>query len=284
MPELDLQAAFWSGSGGRNWVSYQEAWDASLAPIEIALLDAALPQPGERVVDIGCGCGATALAVAERVGPAGRVLGVDISPVMLERAGERTPPHLAVDWALADAATHPFPPGAFDLLVSRLGVMFFSDPPAAFAHLRDALRPGGRLAFACFRKPAENPCLLAPPDAAYAAHPEIPRLPKLAPDDPGPFAFADPERVWRILDTAGFVEIRLQPVDLLLDLAAGQGLDAAVETALAVGPASRFVEDHPEALYRSVADAVRARLAAHRQGDTVLLPAAIWVVTARNGV
>ena len=120
---------------------------------------------------------------------------------MLERARQSAPKDLPVDFVLADATVYPFEPASFDLLASRFGVMFFADPALSFANMRKALRPSGRLAFACWREPRENPFFMAPLQAAYK---HVPKLPQQGPEDPGPFAFASEARVRRILDAAGF--------------------------------------------------------------------------------
>jgi SAM-dependent methyltransferase len=273
------QAAYWNGPGGQHWTNRQEIQDAVLAPVSQALIARAAIAPGESIIDIGCGCGATTLAIAAQTGPTGRALGLDISAPMLARAKERTPPGAPVRWTVADATVYPFEPGSADLLFSRFGVMFFADPAFSFANMRVALRSGGRLAFACWREPRQNPWLMLPLQAAYQ---HAPRLPELAPEDPGPFSFASEERVNGVLGKAGFSSIAMQPVDLLLDIADGGGLDAAVEGALEIGPASRALEGQPSEVRTAAAGAIRAALAPHQKGDSVPLGAAIWIVTAAN--
>jgi Methyltransferase domain len=198
---------------------------------------------------------------------------------MLGRAGERLPAGAPVELALADATTYAFPAGGFDLLFSRFGVMFFADPARSFANLRRALRPGGRLVFACWRAARENPWLMLPLQGAYE---HVPPLPQLGPEDPGPFSFADPARVRRILGAAGFAEPALEPLDLMLDLAAGNGLEAALTAALAIGPTARALEEQPPSVREAVARSVRRLLAPHAQGSSVPLGAAIWLVKAEN--
>jgi ubiquinone/menaquinone biosynthesis C-methylase UbiE len=273
------QAAYWNGPGGRHWTDRQEMQDAVLAPVSAVLLDRAAIGRGEAVLDIGCGCGATTLAVAERVGPSGRAVGLDISTTMLARARERTLPGASVAFVEADATVYPFEPGHADLLLSRFGVMFFADPALSFANLRKALRSDGRLAFACWRAPKLNPWLMLPLQAAYR---HAPRLPELGPEDPGPFSFASEARVNRILSEAGFSAIAMEPVDLLLDIAVGRGLDAAVQGALEIGPASRALEDQPPDVRSAAIDSIRAALASHLRDESVPLGAAIWIVTATN--
>lgn len=271
------QVELWNGPTGRRWVERQAEQDTLLAPITAALLARAAAQPGERVVDIGCGCGETTIELARRVLPGGRVLGIDISTPMLARAATRVRPGLPVELIEADATTHPFAQGAFDLLVSRLGVMFFAEPERAFANLRHALRRGGRLVFVCFRAPRDNPWIMLPLNAAYE---HLPPLPKMGPEDPGPFAYASDERLRRILANAGFSSISLELLDVKLDLAGGRGLDAAVAGALEMGPASRAIEGQPPEVRDAVQASMRRLLASHQQGETVPLAAALWLVSA----
>ena len=157
--------------------------------------------------------------------------------------------------------------------------MFFADPAQAFMNLRAGMKPGGRLAFACWRAARDNPWLIVPLRAA-AGH--APPLPEMGPDDPGPFAFADESRVRRLLSDAGFVDIEVTPEDFDLDVGVGEGLDSAVENALTLGPASRMLEDQPETTRAAAAAAIRKALEAHAVGDRVPLGAAVWLVTARN--
>jgi ubiquinone/menaquinone biosynthesis C-methylase UbiE len=271
------QIAYWNGPAGQRWADRQAAQDILLGPVADVLIDRAMPVAGERVIDIGCGSGVTTVAFARKVGPSGHALGVDISAPMLARARASAPKELPIDFALADATVYPFDPASFDLLASRFGVMFFADPVASFANMRKALKPSGRLAFACWREPRENPFFMAPLQAAYK---HVPKLPQQGPEDPGPFAFSSEERVRRILDEAGFAGVQMEPCPLLLDAAIGGGLDRAVQSALEIGPVSRALEGQPEELRTAAANSIREALAAFAKGDAVLLPASIWIVTA----
>ena len=272
------QIAYWNGPGGQRWADRQAAQDILLKPVADILIDRAQPVPGERVVDIGCGSGATTIAFGHKVAPSGHAFGVDISGPMLERARASAPKDLPIDFALADATVYPFDPASVDLLASRFGVMFFADPVMSFANMRKALKPSGRLAFACWREPRENPFFMAPLQAAYK---HVPKMPPQAPDDPGPFAFASEERVRRILGAAGFTGIAMEACPLLLDTAIGGGLDRAVQGALEIGPASRALEGQPEELRQAAIASIREALSAYVKGDAVMLPASIWIVTAK---
>jgi ubiquinone/menaquinone biosynthesis C-methylase UbiE len=273
------QVAYWNGPAGRRWVQRQEEQDRLLAPVAEVLLDRCAARPGEFVLDIGCGWGGIALALARRVAPGGQVLGVDVSELMLARARELLPRGLPLEFALGDATVYPFTPGRADLLCSRFGVMFFADPVRSFTNMRRGLRRGARVAFACWREPRENPWLMVPLQEAYR---HVPRLPEVGPEDPGAFSFAAERRVRDILQRAGFDAIRLEPVDLSLDLAGGAGLEAAVNTAAGIGPTSRALEGQSAAVQAAALAAIRAALAAHQVGARVPLAGAIWIVTAVN--
>jgi SAM-dependent methyltransferase len=272
------QIAYWNGPGGQRWADRQQAQDIVLAPVADVLIDRAGAKAGERIVDVGCGAGATSIAFAQQVGPTGHVMGIDISAPMLARARQVAPPGLPVEFVLADATVYPFVPAGFDLLVSRFGVMFFAEPALSFANLRRALKPSGRLVFACWREPRDNPFFMAPLQAVYQ---HVPKLPPPGPDDPGPFALASEARVRRILGDAGFSGIAMEPVDLSLDVAIGRGLEAAVQGAREIGPAARALAEQPPEVVAAATNSIREALAPFASGASVPLRASIWIVTAR---
>ena len=272
------QIAYWNGPNGKRWTDRQAEQDVLLEPVKQALIERAGARAAERVIDVGCGCGSTSLAFASEVGPTGFVLGIDISGPMLARARELAPREAPVDFVLADATVYPFDPQSFDLLVSRFGVMFFAEPAVSFANLRRALRPSGRLAFACWREPRENPWMMTPVQAVYQ---HVPRPPPPGPDDPGPFAFASEARVRRILGDAGYQGIEMEPVGISLDISIGRGLAAAAKAALQIGPASRALDGHPPEVHTAAEQSVREALAPFARGNSVPLPGSIWIVTAR---
>lgn len=274
------QIAYWNGPAGRHWTDRQQLQDVILAPVSKVLIESAGIKAGEAIIDVGCGCGATSFDLLKQVGSTGRVTGIDISEPMLSRARELAPTGAPIDFVLADATVYPFVEGSTDLLFSRFGVMFFAEPPESFANMRKALRPDGRLAFACWRTPRDNPWMMLGLQEAYK---HVPKLPEMKPDDPGPFSFASEERVHRILEQAGFVNIGMQRADLSLDIATGRGLEAAIETTLAIGPTSRALESQPPDKIEATTKSIRTALAAHQKGDTIPLGGSIWIVTAANG-
>jgi len=271
------QLAYWNGPGGDRWVARQEQTDLTLAPVAKALLALAAPRAGETVLDVGCGCGSTTLAMARAVGPSGRVNALDISEPMLAvaRARAKTAGVANVDWRLGDAATAALDP--FDLLASQFGVMFFGDPVAAFANMRRAARPGARLAFACWRTLAENLWVEVPLQAVYR---HVPPLPKPEPGAPGMLALADPARVTRVLTDAGWAPPRLDKLDMMMDIAAGRGLDEAVDQAVMVGVVNSALRGQPPDAVAAATAALRRALEPHVQGRSVRLPGAVWLVSS----
>ena len=207
------------------------------------------------------------------------MLGIDISAPMLERARASAPKDLPVDFVLADATVYPFDPASFDLLASRFGVMFFADPVVSFANMRKALRPSGRLAFACWREPRENPWMMTPLQAVYK---HVPKLPPQGPEDPGPVRVCirrarapHPERGRLCRDPDGGMPAAARHRDR-------RGLDGAVEGALEIGPASRALEGQPAELRAAAINSIREALAPFAKGEAVLLPGSIWIVTRRK--
>jgi SAM-dependent methyltransferase len=271
------QVEFWNGPGGARWVAHQEVLDQGLEPFGRAALAAARARPGERVIDVGCGCGWTALALADAVGTSGQVLGVDVSAPMLAlartRAGARSLANAT--FTLADASEHRFE-ASCDLLFSRFGVMFFRDPVAAFTNLRRALKPQGRLAFVCWGPVAENPWLRVPMAAAGTV---VPLPEPSGPEEPGPFAFADGARVRRILEEAGFAEVAIERKTA--DFVLGPDLDAAATNAVESGPTSRLMVDADAATRAAIRGAVRAALAPYAKPSGVALASSTWIATAR---
>lgn len=272
------QIDYWNAGAGETWARFQEQLDRQVEPLGLAAMDALAPRNGEHIIDIGCGCGHTSLALASRVGPTGAVVGVDISKPMLEVAHRRPRPAAssALTFRQLDAQTGDLGRGVFDAAFSRFGVMFFSDPVAAFANIKVSLKPGGRLAFVCWRPLAENPWMQVPLQAA------LPFIPPVTPPDPtapGPFAFADPDRVRAILMGAEFRSVKVDPLDALIG---GASIEETLKLTLKVGPLGAALREHPE-FAEVVADAVRKTLSPYVTPNGVMMPAATWIVQARAG-
>jgi SAM-dependent methyltransferase len=273
------QIAEWNGPLGERWARYKHEIEGHTAPFGEAALRAAAAQPGERVIDVGCGSGETSFRLARLVGETGEVLGVDVSEPMLaiarERLAQEGQEHLS--FALGDASSAELP-GGRDLIFSRFGVMFFDDPAAAFAHLRAALRPGGRIAFVCWRHPRENPWAVAPLTAARSALNHV--APPADLNAPGPFAFHDAGRLSGLLGEAGFSGVDISPFDAAIHV--GASPREAAETSAKFGPLSRFVREVGENRLQEILDAVEAALAPRAEANgTVRLSGATWVVTAK---
>ncbi|MEO7336234.1 MAG: class I SAM-dependent methyltransferase [Caldimonas sp.] len=274
------QIGEWNGVLGQRWAEMQREIDGIVVPFGNAAMKLAAPQQGEQVIDIGCGCGDTTFELARAVGAGGRVLGVDVSRPMLDVAMTRARAVVstAIEFREADASTADLP-GPVDLLFSRFGVMFFDQPVPAFAHLRQSLREGGRLVFVCWRTPRDNAWAMTPLVAARTALGIVP-----APADPiapGPFAFADDERVRRILGEAGFGSITIDRFDAPIRI--GDTPRAAAENAARVGPTARLIRDAEVERQPTIVDAIEQTFAPLAVADgSVHLPGSTWIVSARN--
>ena len=271
------QIEYWNTKAGETWAKFQEALDRQIQTLGLAAMDTLRPEKGEHIIDIGCGCGQTSLDLGSRVGAAGSVVGVDISKPMLEvaRRRPRSAPNLRLTFELFDAQSDDLGHGRFDAAFSRFGVMFFSDPVAAFTNIRKSLKPSGRLVFVCWRPLSQNPWMREPLDAA------LPLLPPIAPFDPiapGPFAFADAGRVQSILAEAGFGSVKVSPFDAAIG---GANLEQTLQLALNVGPLGAALRENPERA-ETVADAVRDLLSKYATPNGVLMPAAVWIVSAHS--
>ena len=273
------QAEFWSSESGNKWVENATVLDAAMAPALDAVLEAAALQPGERVLDIGCGTGASTLEAAAAVGPDGRVTGADISPVMLEGARKRAAEArcATVDFVVADAQTHGFEPGAFDAMLSRFGVMFFADSVAAFANMATAMRPGGRMHFVCWSGLQENPWFSLPRQVAIdrlgAPEPADPRA-------PGPMAFAERDYVTGILERAGLAEVSSQEVSV--DLTPLGSVEQVAKFAAHVGPASRILKEKDGTAEdaKVIVEALSEKMQAFATPDGVRVPATLNLYSA----
>ncbi|MDY6923928.1 MAG: class I SAM-dependent methyltransferase [Pseudomonadota bacterium] len=270
-----LTADYWNDTGGDVWVEHQALLDRVNRPVGDIVADRADPGAGARVLDIGCGAGATTLDMAGRVGPNGRAVGVDVSEALLDLARDRARAEAVgnVDFVRADAATHAFGAPAFDAAISRYGVMFFDDPDAAFANLRRAVRPGGGLTFACWRGPAENPLSLAPLEAAA---PFLPEPLRMSSDGPGRFAFADPDRVRGVLERGGWRGVEIERLDVPTPVS----FDELMILSLRLGLLATVLPRHDEVVRKRVAEAVADRLEDHVENGRVPMTAACWLVTA----
>ena len=267
--------AFWNGQGGRTWVTRQKHTDTTLASVTDALLAFAAPRPGELILDVGCGCGGPTLELARVVGISSRIAALDISGPMLAEGMERAKAEgiSNIDWLEADPATTEL--DNYDLLISAFGTMFFGDPLSAFTNIRRAANPGARMALVCWRSLAENPWIEVPM-SAVASH--LPPRSKSAPNAPGMFAFADPERVTEVLTNSGWTPSLFKKLDL--DIAAGRGLEEAVVQSTQIGAVNGWLRNQPEVIVLGAIASLRDALSPYVDGNSVRLPGAMWLISS----
>jgi SAM-dependent methyltransferase len=271
----DEQAALWNGVAGHAWAETQQVLDQMFKPFEDLLVAAAVARSARHVLDVGCGTGATTLAIARQLGPERACLGIDISEPMLALARARAAREGApARFLRADAQRHDFGAGQFDLIVSRFGVMFFDDPIRAFANLRRAASAGAELRCFAWRSPADNPFMTT---AEQAAAPFLPNLPARRPNAPGQFAFADDGRVRGILSESGWNDIDLQPIDVACTLPENE----LVNYLTRLGPLGQSLPEVDEATRGPVIAAVRAAFDRFVRGTEVRFTAACWTIVAQ---
>ena len=270
-------AAAWDGDEGVEWARDWPRYDRAVAGHHARLMAAAGVEPADRVLDVGCGNGETSRAAARMAG-AGTVLGVDLSSPMLARARELAGAEglTNVDFEHADAQVHPFAPGAFDVVISRFGTMFFADPLAAFTNLARSTRPGGRIVMVAWQALTANEWLREV-RAALAAGRSLPTPPTGV---PGPFAQADPDQVRSVLSAAGFDEVALQPVEEPFWI--GADTDDAFAFMSTGGLARGMLQDLDEPARRRALDTLRATLDRYAGAGGVVLGSAAWLISARR--
>ncbi len=265
---------------GAHWVVEADRYDAMTAGFGDRVLGAAALQTGERVIDVGCGAGATALESARRVRPGGTVLGVDISPPMLALAHERAATAGAedVEFVRADAQVHDFGAGRWDAVVSRFGMMFFDAPDEAFANLARALRAGGRVAFTAWQGLESSEWIMAPgaPAAVHVGMPE-----GVEPNSPGPFGLADPDRTVQILEWAGYDRITIDETTQPMRI--GDDVDDALAFFQSVPFVRDAVADAPPDRVAAALEAAREALVPYAGPEGVVMNENhAWLVTARR--
>lgn len=268
----------WEGPSGNSWAAEWRRTDRSFSVLTERLLARLRGERFHQVLDVGCGAGELSLAIA-RGRPDAQVIGVDVSPALVTAARERASNLRNVAFDLADAAEWQAPADfAPQLVISRHGVMFFADPPAAFANLARVADSGAQLVFSCFRAPAENPFFTEVARLLPQAQPAPP------PDAPGPFGFARRERIAQVLDAGGWEAVAIDPFDF--PMVAGAGADA-LEDAIAyftsIGPAARAAKELAPAERDAFLARLRQLAVANCREGVVSLAAAGWIVSARKG-
>lgn len=269
------QAALWNDANGKAWVEMQPILDQVMAPFERLVVDAGYPGEGGNVLDIGCGAGATTLAMARRVGNGGNCVGLDISQPLVALATKRKGAEEVANasFEVGDAQTYAFEVGNFDAVVSRFGVMFFDDPVAAFANIRQAASRGGKLTFVAWRSPAENDFMTT---AARAAAPFLPPAPAPDPDAPGQFAFANAAKVKRILEAGGWSSIEVEQVDVACQIAE----DDLITFVTRLGPVGAALREVDRATAEKITAVLPAAFAPFVEDGEARFNAACWLVKA----
>lgn len=276
LPAADEQAALWNGPGGQAWVDVQPMLDELFAPVAELMIETAAIAPGDHVLDVGCGTGATSLLAADAAGPTGSCLGIDISGPMVDRARQRAAAAASpARFVCADAQTHTFGPGARTRLLSRFGLMFFADPAAAFRNLHRAAAAGGTLTAIVWRSATENPFMTAAERAASAA---LRGLPLRRSDGPGQFAFADAGRVGRLMHEGGWTDVSLEPVDLPLQMPLTV-LPVYVER---LGPLGRILPSVAAEARPALLTAVQSAFTPFIRQERVCFDAACWLLRGRK--
>jgi SAM-dependent methyltransferase len=270
----DDQAALWNRTAGCAWVEAQATIDQMFRPLEELLVDAVVACSPRRVLDVGCGTGATTLAVARRLGANSECVGIDISEPMLDAARARAEREgTPARFIRADAESYPLEPASYDAIMSRFGVMFFDDSVRAFANLRRAARADSQLRCIVWRSPEENPFMTT---AERAAAPLLPSVPPRVPDAPGQFGFANAQRVRRILEESGWVEIDIQPIDVECTMPASE----LTRYATRFGPLGRVLDEADERTRDRVVKTVRTAFEPFVHGTEVRYNAACWMLSA----
>ena len=273
----EAQANYWTSPAGLKWIEHEHALDTAMAGMLDMMLDSAAPRSTDRVLDIGCGTGASTIATAECV-PNGSVLGVDISEPLLSRARSRAAAEGAqnASFLLADAQTHDFSGEKFNLLVSRIGMSFFSDTVSALQNLALALTDSGRMVFVCWASVVQNPWFAIP---KQAAEDRLGPQPKGDPSAPGPTAFQDCARVAEIMARAGLCDVEARPIDIVLT--PPDGVQGAARAASRVGPAARIMKAYSgtDADEADIEDAVRIAFEQFDEAGEVRVPAVVNLFT-----
>jgi SAM-dependent methyltransferase len=268
---------YWNGRPAEVWVTEAKRFDTMLAPFGRRLLTASVLKPGERVLDVGCGNGAISLESARAVAPGGRVTGLDLSAPMLGVA-RRQAKKLGIhaNFIQGDAQSASFDQ-AFDVVLSRFGVMFFDRPEVAFANLADAVRPGGRLCFVCWQEMFANEWISVPA-MAMVAHVGIPDLPE--PGGPGPFSLSDPVRTKGLLESAGWSEVNVEAHKDGMHM--GTDPEDVIAFMLSDEMGRRLVEGKDPEVVRAGTEAALEALRPHSTAEGVVLGGAYWLVSARR--
>ena len=274
------QKEFWSGAGGDVWVNKQKEMDIMLNPLGQRAIDKLDLSNGKRILDIGCGCGATTLEIAKMI-PEGKIIGVDISEPMLNQA-RKDALEMSLsntEFVVQDVQTDEISKDAFDIAFSRFGVMFFEDSYEAFKNINNALKIGGQLSFVCWQEPLLNPWQ----SLSIEVIKQFIDLPVPPPKSPGPFAFEDKSYIEDILDRSNFKEINIDDNQEEIIMFSGKSLKEASEDYLTINPVvTEMLKNSPKELKEEILEALIIKFSDFHEDHGLVFPSATWIVTAKK--
>ncbi|MDA7553974.1 methyltransferase domain-containing protein [Gammaproteobacteria bacterium] len=274
------QKQFWSGAGGDVWVDKQREMDIMLNPLGERVIQGLDLKEETKILDIGCGCGATTLEIAKIVNQ-GEVIGVDISEPMLERATQ-TASDMAltnISYQVKDVQVDEMPNNYFDIAFSRFGVMFFEDPFEAFKNINHSLKDNGQLSFVCWQHASLNPWQ----SLSIQVIKEFLDLPAPAPKSPGPFAFEDKSYINEILTESGFRDIEIKDNQEDIVMFSGKSIREACEDYLTINPVvTEMLKNSPTELREEILEALIGKFSDFHNNEGLLFPSATWIVTAKK--
>ena len=280
MEEINLkQKEFWSGSGGDVWVNKQSEMDIMLNPLGTKAISKLDLSKATKIIDIGCGCGATTLEIAKQLGE-GEIIGVDISKPMLARAAKNASAQSLsnANFQVLDVQVDDMP-SDFDIAFSRFGVMFFEDPYQAFSNIYNSLKEKGQLSFVCWQNPSLNPWQ----SLSLLVIKEYLDLPSPPPKSPGPFAFEDKNYISDILNQSNFKDIEIEDNQEDIVMFSGKSIEEACEDYLTINPVvTEMLKNSKEELKDEILQALILKFSEFHNGDGLLFPSATWIVTARK--
>ena len=274
------QRQFWSGAGGDVWVNKQREMDIMLNPLGDRVIERLDLKSDAKIIDIGCGCGATTLEIAKKI-TQGEILGVDISEPMLDKATE-TAKEMSlsnISFEVKDVQVDVMPLNYFDIAFSRFGVMFFEDPFEAFKNIHSSLKEDGLLSFVCWQNASLNPWQ----SLSIQVIKEFLDLPAPAPKSPGPFAFEDKTYLEEILRESGFKGLETLDNQEDIVMFSGKSIREACEDYLTINPVvTEMLKNSKPELTEEILEALVIKFSNFHQNDGLLFPSATWIVTAKK--
>ena len=274
------QRQFWSGAGGDVWVNKQREMDIMLNPLGDRVIERLDLKSDAKIIDIGCGCGATTLEIAKKI-TQGEILGVDISEPMLDKATE-TAKEMSlsnISFEVKDVQVDVMPQNYFDIAFSRFGVMFFEDPFEAFKNIHSSLKEDGLLSFVCWQNASLNPWQ----SLSIQVIKEFLDLPAPAPKSPGPFAFEDKTYLEEILRESGFKGLEILDNQEDIIMFSGKSIREACEDYLTINPVvTEMLKNSKPELTEEILEALVIKFSNFHKNDGLLFPSATWIVTAKK--